>query len=64
MEILFIELICLVIDYGHAAFQCYRCNNCGTTWDPSRAVLAITEGGANYCTVCFYDTVDSRRIVK
>lgn len=33
------------------AFQCYKCNNCGTTWNPSKATMVYTEGGANYCTV-------------
>ena len=42
-----------VIEYSHAAFQCYKCNNCGSMWNPSKVAMALTENGGNYCTVSF-----------
>ncbi|CAF0969683.1 unnamed protein product [Rotaria sordida] len=47
-------LVCLfivaIIERSNGAFQCYKCNDCGSTWNPNKAVMVFTEGGNNYCT--------------
>ncbi|CAF3861276.1 unnamed protein product [Rotaria sp. Silwood1] len=33
----------------HAALTCYSCNNCGMTWDASKATIVQTSGANDYC---------------
>ncbi|CAF0793725.1 unnamed protein product [Adineta ricciae] len=50
MKVLLVcSLLIVLLGCSNAAFQCYKCNNCGTSWDPSKATLVLTEGGTNYC---------------
>ncbi|CAF1339246.1 unnamed protein product [Adineta steineri] len=51
MKALLVGLVIVaIIERSNAAFQCYKCNNCGVTMNRNIATIALTEGGSNYCT--------------
>ncbi|CAF0890381.1 unnamed protein product [Rotaria sordida] len=50
-RILPIVLILLAFSFSitHAALTCYSCNDCGTSWDASKATIVQTSGANDYC---------------
>lgn len=52
LSIVFVSFIfSLMITNTYTAVQCYSCNPCGTTWNPSGATVIQTSNPNDYCRV-------------